>query len=354
MMHLAVSEDDMAKAESLVARVGKDYADSAMFAVAEGDSALVARLLGEAKDSAHIGLVMNAVWQIGEWLEQPTIAERFARVAAARPDRPTRTSIELAKNLVGQGRWTAADSAFRRAVAGTTDGVPRLNRGLIAAMPFLGVPRPELEAIKADLTAWDPAAGPASRLFEGQVPGMLPAARLYALGLLAVRLGQPDAAARAIAELEGLPATDPIAGPARSLAAAVRADMALTARRPADAVAALANVRGAVPLSLSGVQPFSEDYARFLRGEALLALGKDDEALRWLENGFGGRSDPLTFRAPVLVRLGDIYERKGERQKAIDAYARLVRLWSACDAPLRPTVDDARARLARLTAEPRS
>src|SRR5215218_9026888 len=178
MMHLAVSEDDMVKAESLVARVGKDYADSAMFAVGEGDSALVARLLGEAPD-VHVGLLINAVWQVGEWLEQPAIAERFARAAAARPDRPTRANIELGENLVGQGRWTAADSAFRRAVAATTtDGVPRLNRGLVAAMPFLSVPRPTVEAIQADLTAWDPAAGSASRPFEGQVPGMLPAARL--------------------------------------------------------------------------------------------------------------------------------------------------------------------------------
>lgn len=354
MMHLAVSEDDMVKAESLVTRVGKDYADSAMFAVAEGDSALVARLLGEAKDSVHIGLVLNAVWQIGEWLEQPAIAERFVRVAASRPERPARINTELARNLVSQGRWTAADSAYRRAMAAATDDVPRLQRGLTAAMPFLGVPRPELEAINADIAAWNPAADQASAAVAGPVPGMMPAARLYVLGLLAVRLGQPEAAARAATQLEALPATDPIAGPAQSLAAAVRADLALAARRPADAVAALATVRGAVPLSLSGVRTFSEDYARFLRGEALLALGKDDEARRWLENGFGGTPDVMVLRAPVLLRLGDIYERKGERQKAIDAYARFVRLWSACDPPLRPAVDDARARLARLTAEPRS
>ncbi len=55
MMHLAVSEEDIAKAESLVARVGKDYADSAMFAVAQGDSATVARLLVEARDSVSVG-----------------------------------------------------------------------------------------------------------------------------------------------------------------------------------------------------------------------------------------------------------------------------------------------------------
>ena len=157
MMHLAVSEEDIAKAESLVARVGKDYADSAMFAVAEGDSALVARLLREARDSAHIGLVLNAAWQVGEWLEQPAAAEPFARVGAARPQLPARLNAALAENLVSQGRWTAADSAFLRAVAASNTPLPRLERGITAALPFLQVPRPVLQAISADLSAWDPA-----------------------------------------------------------------------------------------------------------------------------------------------------------------------------------------------------
>jgi tetratricopeptide (TPR) repeat protein len=354
MMHLAVSEDDIVRAESLVAKVGKDYADSAMFAVAKADSAQVARLLREAQDSAHIGLLMNAVWQVGEWLEQPAAAEPFARIAAARPERAARTNVGLAENLIIQGRWTAADSAFLRAIATANTPYPRLERGVTAAFPFLQVPRPELQAISADLSSWDPAADRSGAIAGDPRLAMVPAVRLYALGLLAVRLGQPEAAARAAAQLEALPGPDEVAGPARSLAAAVRADLALTARKPADALTALAGVRGAVPLSLSDSWPFSEDYARFLRGEALLALGKDAEARRWLENGFGGTPDGMTLRVPVLFRLGDLYERAGERQKAIDAYARVVRLWAACDAPLRPAVEDARARLARLTAEPRS
>jgi tetratricopeptide (TPR) repeat protein len=211
-----------------------------------------------------------------------------------------------------------------------------------------------LQAISADLSAWDPAADPSAAVAGDPRLVLVPAVRLYALGLLAVRLGEPEAATRAAAQLEALTGSIEVTGPARSLAAAVRADLALTARRPADALTALAGVRGAVPLSLSGWTPFSEDYARFLRGEALVALGKDAEARRWLENGFGGTPDAMTFRVPVLSRLGDLYEQAGERQKAIDAYSRLVRLWSACDTPLRPAVEDARARLARLTAEPRS
>lgn len=352
MMHLAVSEEDIAKAESLVARVGKDYADSAMFAVAKGDSATVARLLVEARDSVNAFLVLNAAWQIGEWLQQPAAAEPFARTAAARPERPSRGNLALADNLVSQGRWTAADSAYTAAIRTGADGWPRLARALTAGLPFLAVPRAELEAIRADLSAWDPARdSPAAATPNA---GLLPHVRLYALGLLASRLGEPDAALRAAGQLEAAPAAAELTPALRALAAAVRADVAITGRRPADAVSALAVVRGAVPLDLSGMWPFSEDYARFLRGEALLALGKDDDALRWLDDGFAGTRNEMAYRAQISLRLGDIYERKGERQKAIDAYARFVRLWAGCDARLRPAVEDARARLARLTGEPRT
>ncbi|HKT59976.1 MAG TPA: hypothetical protein VJQ46_07980, partial [Gemmatimonadales bacterium] len=230
MMRLAVSEDDIAKAESLAARVGEDYADSAMFAVAAGDTATVARLLREARDSANIGLVLNAVWQVGEWLQQPAAAEPFARIGAARPQAPTRLNIALAENLVSQGRWTAADSAFLRAMGTANTPLPRLERGITAALPFLQVPRPVLQAISADLSAWDPTADRSVAVAGDPRLAMVPAARLYALGLLAVRLGESEAAARAAAQLESLSGSDEVAGPARSLAAAVRADLALTAR----------------------------------------------------------------------------------------------------------------------------
>jgi tetratricopeptide (TPR) repeat protein len=352
MMYLAVSEDDIPRAESLVTRVGKDYADSTMFAMAHGDTATVARLLAEAKDSASIGEVVSAVWQVERWLLQPGAAEPFARAAAARPQRQARTRLALAENLLAQGRWTAADSALVAAAAASSDGWPRIARGLAASLPFLAVPRPALEAIRADLAGWDPSRQPAMQ--AGPAADLLPQLRSYALALLAARLGEPDAALRLAGQLERAPVAEENRGVMRSLAAAVRADVALTARRPAEAVNALEGVRGMVPMDLAGTSPFTEDYARFLRGQALLALGNDDEALRWLGNGFDATEDELAFRAQASLRLGDIYERKGERQKAIDAYALFVRFWAGCDQRLRPAVDDARARLARLTGEPRT
>ncbi len=243
--------------------------------------------------------------------------------------------------------WFALVVAERAA----TDPSTRVLRGLWAALPFLAVPRAELEAIRADVAAWDSAKEPSP---PGPASELLPQVQRYVLGLLASRLGEGDAALREAARLEAAQVSDGNQSVVRALAAAVRADIALGARRLADALKALEAVRGEVPLDLTGATPFSEDYARFLRGEALLGTGNDDEALRWLDHGFDGTPDEMAFRAQASLRLGDIWERKGERQKAIDSYSRFVRLWSACDPRLRPAVEDAKARLARLTGEPRT
>lgn len=56
---------------------------------------------------------------------------------------------------------------------------------------------------------------------------------------------------------------------------------------------------------------------------------------------------------PILKRLGELYEARGDRAKALDYYGRFVDLWKDADPELRPIVADARAALRRLSAEPR-
>jgi hypothetical protein len=350
MMYLAVREDDIARAESLVARVGKDYADSTMFAVAEHDTALVARLLAEAKGDLSAGNVIGAADQVSAWLGRPDAAEPFLRAITARSDRVARANTLLADDLVAQGRWIAADSALVVAERVATDPRPRLARGLRAALPFLAVPRAQLEAIRADVAAWDPATQPAP---PGAMSELAPQLQRYVIGLLTSRLGDGAGALREAAQLESAPVSDGNRAAVRSLAATLRADVALAANRPADALKALEAVRGEVPLDLIRVEAFAEDYARFLRSEALVGAGNDEEARRWLENGFAGTADQMTFLAQTSLQLGALYERAGEQQKAIDSYSRYLRLWGACDARLRPSVESARDRLAKLTGEPR-
>ncbi|MCZ6746746.1 MAG: tetratricopeptide repeat protein, partial [Acidobacteria bacterium] len=53
----------------------------------------------------------------------------------------------------------------------------------------------------------------------------------------------------------------------------------------------------------------------------------------------------------TLRRLGELYEERGDRQKAVEYYSRFVDLWTDADADLQPTVEDIRGRVARLVRE---
>ena len=56
---------------------------------------------------------------------------------------------------------------------------------------------------------------------------------------------------------------------------------------------------------------------------------------------------------PTLRRMGELYEARGERDKAKDYYSRFVALWRDADSDLQPAVQDVKARLAQLAAEPK-
>ncbi|HEX6643913.1 MAG TPA: hypothetical protein VF037_04505, partial [Gemmatimonadales bacterium] len=54
-----------------------------------------------------------------------------------------------------------------------------------------------------------------------------------------------------------------------------------------------------------------------------------------------------------LMRLGELYEQKGERAKALAYYEKFVDFWRDADPELQPKVREARERIAALSAEPR-
>jgi hypothetical protein len=63
---------------------------------------------------------------------------------------------------------------------------------------------------------------------------------------------------------------------------------------------------------------------------------------------FVGQLDPLWY----LLR-GRVSERLGKREEAVDAYSRVTAQWRNADSLLQPYVTEAKAGLARLSAEPR-
>ena len=56
----------------------------------------------------------------------------------------------------------------------------------------------------------------------------------------------------------------------------------------------------------------------------------------------------FVFLAPAYLREGEIYESAKQPARAVEYYSRFIARWKTCDLELRPLVDDARRRIARL------
>jgi tetratricopeptide (TPR) repeat protein len=124
--------------------------------------------------------------------------------------------------------------------------------------------------------------------------------------------------------------------------------------RATEALRLLDQVQGEVPLELVYLKPFvtvreyGQEHARYIRAEALLALRRYDEALRWFETSFQGSPAELVYLAPSHLRRAQIFESRGEREKAAAHYRAFLSLWREADPSLRATVTEANGRLARL------
>ena len=131
--------------------------------------------------------------------------------------------------------------------------------------------------------------------------------------------------------------------------------IALAEARTADAVSELeafaaANPRDCMPCGLAAL---AQAYDRAGQQDSAIAVYEryittpDIMRLAWiLRLGNDG-----TQLAPAHKRLGELYERRGDRDRARAHYARFVELWRECDPELRPAVDEVKQRLLQLGGE---
>ena len=72
---------------------------------------------------------------------------------------------------------------------------------------------------------------------------------------------------------------------------------------------------------------------------------------RFISTPFYGRfqlrADPANL-AGAYKRLGELYEAKGDKQKAASYYNRFVELWRNADPELQPKVAEVKRKLARM------
>lgn len=303
MWDLAVREDDYAAVDSMLSRFsGAPLSYRIPPAHARGDSAAIRQLHDEARalDARQSQIAARFV---ATYLGDLTTAETLARFdLQPRRNAAIRLGAQtfLAWLELARGNWSAAESAFRIAEGMEGGHSVLLERALAATLPFVNVPATDVASTRADLAAWHPAAAPATG--GTLLTALEPQLRLYLLGLLASRLGEHDTALSLARELEALPAPEQGRKVTQALAATVRADVAMKQNQPARALSLLAPADGQVPLELVVVRPFvharqyTQEHARFLRAEALRALGRADEAKRWSAASFQGSPLELVYR----------------------------------------------------------
>jgi tetratricopeptide (TPR) repeat protein len=126
----------------------------------------------------------------------------------------------------------------------------------------------------------------------------------------------------------------------------VQGTLALASGRPGEAIRSFRAAR-----ELQGCQI----CWLFEIGQAFDAMGQPDSALAAFEElvsvptpGPSGR--PITL-PQAHYRLGELYEGKGDRARAMEAYGKFVEFWAGADAELQPRVAAVRQRIAALTAQ---
>ena len=127
------------------------------------------------------------------------------------------------------------------------------------------------------------------------------------------------------------------------------------------AAAAVAFAEGRVQDAITGYRAWYDEAGcavcgLFELGRAYERAGQRDSALAAYERavttpGFLRALEETASLGPTYRRLGELYEERGQLDKARDYYGRFVDLWKYADPELQPHVRDVKQRLARLSAE---
>jgi tetratricopeptide (TPR) repeat protein len=248
----------------------------------------------------------------------------------------------LAQAQLSRGHPSAAMA--RLASAEPCDAGASLElRAVYAAHPFVQTSRPRLRHLLMALRTWQPGAAPGGG-YEDSKENISAQVRRYGMGLVALRLGDTVQAHRASVALSRLSDRTFVGDLGWSLSRSLRARLALKQGRPALALAALEEARW----ERAAGRSVAEVSDRFLRAELLRQLGRTEEAIGWYGAIAQRSSYELVYLAPAQFRLGQIYDQRGDSEKAISHYRRFRELWQTPDAELRWMVIQASRRLEAL------
>ena len=165
--------------------------------------------------------------------------------------------------------------------------------------------------------------------------------QLFYEGMLATRRGDTLDVAGIAGRLGRALADSGHAGPLGSLPYTQRAASRLANGNAAGALATLDSIPQ-LPALTPALPQLSHALQRFLRAEALTALGRHDEALGYYGSFVVLFGYDLPFRGPGLLGEAEELEALGRREEAREKYRAFLALWSASDPRFEPLLRRAR------------
>ena len=254
-------------------------------------------------------------------------------------------SFELSEVLATRGRLVESERRLRQMFAEATElgsGAPALSDSIMLASNdawFRNQPQRVVARLDAAL-----ALHPLSAIPETDRP-YASLAEIYAIA------GRPDRARAILAQFAQIKDTAYLRSRQPSVHQAL-GEIALSEKHFADAVTEFRRA----DLDSDG-RPVNEDpmTVHFNLARAFDLANQPDSAIAEFEallrQHYDSRLDDDMFSlAGTHKRLGELYDAKGDREKAISHLSKFVELWKNADPELQPAVADAKRRLAKLQA----
>jgi tetratricopeptide (TPR) repeat protein len=364
LVRIEARNRNLARLDSLVDRFLELNRDAdraiemrAIRAFAAGDAVERERVLAELPRAADIPL-LTTIGFVPVMTDDIASGDRLSQILTEPSRSPQMRGlghVQRAFSALTQGRWRDAKEEIVQAAR--FDPTRATEHGAyLTLLPFTPASDIEVEAARARLEGLDPDTIRPSEHPSGNVSAHNNAHHLlrgYLLGMLNVRLGDEESAARYASEIETF--ESPVEGASfpEDLSLAVQAEVRWRRGETTEALALLerAPMQRYYQTAITSVF-FSESLPRYRRAVLLEEVGRLEEALRWYGSFAEVSRYDVVFLAPSHLRRAEIHDRRGQTDEAVRHYARFIELWAGADPELRPLVEGAEARLAELSGEP--
>lgn len=339
-----MSEQAYLRADSLTRRVPDAGQDSIVFRLLHAHKTrdvATERKLTEQLLNWPGGPYMRAPLEMAR-MDPHAAASLAEKILAARKPGPSITPGRMSVATIEgeRGRWRAA---FAQLDAAGADHAAIDRKVSYAMMPLVQLSPQQLAQLYETVERSDSTA---KRVADPRLQ-LQPHFRLFNLGMLSCKLGQPAQALRFADRIEQLPVPEYWRASMSALAANIRAQVDIARGNPKAALARLDSIATDPPFDLYGT-PAERNLEMFWRAELLYLTGRVDEALKYFENAPDGLFYyDLPVRTYTTLRRAELLDRKGSASQAVQLYAQVLHAWRAADPELQPLVQWIRSRLAR-------